>query len=164
VRLPEGFGGVWISDDDSVMIGSDHYREFVVPYNSRILRAFGGGCIHYCGTATQHIENYLKTEGLTAINNLNLDNIGEAAKMKEALSKRGVVYMACDFIPNERRMGSYYHGLIEALGDQRGLIIVPYVAPAVSLENGRYQESHRDQFELGKKVKEIIDKELKASS
>jgi hypothetical protein len=23
------------------------YREFVAPYNSRILKAFGGGCVHY---------------------------------------------------------------------------------------------------------------------
>ena len=160
VRMPDGYGGVWLSDDDSVIIGTDHYREFVVPYNSRLLKAFGGGCIHYCGNSTQHIDNYLNTEGLTVINNLNLDDIGAAAKMRKALHEKGIVYMACDFIPTDTRMEPYYHELLEAMGDQTGLIIVPYVAPAVELEKGRYNESHRNQFELGKKVKNILDREI----
>jgi len=160
IRLPDGYGGTWLSDDDSVMIGSAHYKEFVVPYNSRVLNAFGGGCIHYCGYATQHIENYLNTEGLTAINNLNLDNIEAAVKMKDALSKKGIVYMACDFVPNDKRLQAYYHKLFSGMGDRRGLIVVSYVAPAVELEKGRYKESHRDQFELGKKVNKIIMNEM----
>ena len=160
VRMPDGYGGVWLADDDSVIIGTKHYREFVVPYNSRLLKAFGGGCIHYCGNSTQHIDNYLNTEGLTVVNNLNLDDIKAAAKMREALRKKGIAYMACDFIPTDTRMEPYYHELVEAMGDQAGLIIVGYVAPAVELEKGRYNESHRNQFELGKKVKNILDREL----
>jgi hypothetical protein len=46
------------------------------------------------------------------------------------------------------------------MGDQKGLIIISYVAPAVELENGRYSESHRDQFELGKRVKSVIDRQM----
>ena len=160
VRMPDGYGGVWLSDDDSVIIGTDHYREFVVPYNSRLLKAFGGGCIHYCGNSTQHIDNYLNTEGLTVINNFNLDDIGAAVKMRKALHKKGIVYMACDFIPTDTRMEPYYHELVEAMGDQEGLVIVPYVLPAVELEKGKYNESHRDQLELGKKVKNILDREI----
>jgi len=164
VRMPEGYGGVWISDDDAVIMGTEHYREFVVPYNSRILKSFGGGCIHYCGNATQHIDNYVNTEGLTAVNNLNLDGIEAASKMRKAMQKKGIIYMACDFIPTEERMERYYQELIDSMGDQTGLIIVPYVAPAVALEDGRYNESHRDQFELGKKVKQFIDRELRLKS
>ncbi len=160
LRVPEGYGGVWISDDDSVIMGAEHYKEFVVPYNSRVLKAFGGGCIHYCGTATQHIDNYLNTEGLTSVNNFNLDNIGAASKMRDALRKRGIPYMACDFVPKDSRLQPYYRDLFSAMGDQKGLIIISYVAPAVELENGRYSESHRDQFELGKRVKSIIDMQM----
>ncbi len=68
--------------------------------------------------------------------------------------------MACDFIPTDRRLETYYRDLFEAMGDQRGLIVVAYVAPAVELERGRYAESRRDQFELGKRVKWIIDREM----
>jgi hypothetical protein len=160
VRMPDGFGGVWISDDDSVMIGAEHYRTFVVPYNSRVLKAYGGGCIHYCGNASQHIENYLNTEGLTVVNNLNLDDLDAASRVRKALAQKGIAYMACDFIPTDRRLETYYRNLFDAMGDQRGLIVVAYVAPAVELEKGRYMESRRDQFELGKRVKRIIDKEL----
>ncbi len=61
IRIPGGCGGVWMSDDDCVIFGSDLYREFVVPYNSQVLKAFGGGAVHYWGTATQHIDNILPT-------------------------------------------------------------------------------------------------------
>ena len=156
VRLPDGFGGVWISDDDSVIMGPDLYRQFVLPYNSRVLKAFGGGCIHFCGNSNQHIDNYLHTEGLTAINNFTMDDSGAAAKMKNALGAKGIVYMACDYVPNEQRLETYYQELFDAMGDQTGLIVVSYVAPAVALEKGRYKECARDQFALGKKVHEQI--------
>jgi hypothetical protein len=156
IRLPDGFGGAWLSDDDSVIMGPDLYGEFVLPYNSRILKAFGGGCIHFCGNSNQHIENYLKTEGLTAINNFTLDDAKAAARMKKALARKGIVYMACDYVPNESRLEPYYRELFEALGDQTGLVVVSYVAPAVELEKGRYNECKRDQFALGKRVDEIL--------
>lgn len=87
-KMPEGYGGVWISDDDSVIFGESQYREFVVPYNSKLLKYFGGGGIHYCGNATQHINNFLETEGLTCINNFHLDNIESAFAMKKGLEKK----------------------------------------------------------------------------
>jgi uroporphyrinogen-III decarboxylase len=163
VRLPDGFGGVWVSDDDSVIMGPDLYRQFVLPYNSRILKAFGGGCIHFCGNSNQHIENYLQTEGLTAINNFILDDAAAGARMKKALATKGIVYMACDYVPKEQRLEGYYRELLEAMGDQAGLIIVSYVAPGVALEKGRYDECKRDQFALGKRVRELIRKNARAS-
>lgn len=162
VRLPDGCGGVWLSDDDSVIMGTDLYRDFVMPYNSRVLEAFGGGCIHYCGNANQHISSFLATRGLRAINNLNLDDLKGASVMRQAMAKKGIVYMACDFIPTEERLNDYYRELVEAMGDQAGLIIVPYVAPAVELQKGRYNESRRNQFELGKKVMALVDEAIAA--
>lgn len=162
VRVPDGFGGAWLADDDAVIISADIFKEFVVPYNSKVLKAFGGGCIHYCGDATQHIENYCNTEGLTSINNLHMDNIEAAVKMKTALGKKGIAYMACDFVPSDNRLDSYYKELFEAMDDQAGLIVVSYVAPAVELDHGKYEQSNRDQFELGKKVKDVIDSAINA--
>jgi hypothetical protein len=157
VKVPDGFGGVWLSDDDSVIVSADIFKKFVVPFNSKVLKAFGGGCIHYCGNATQHIENYCNTDGLTSINNLHLDNIEAAVKMKNALNKKGVVYMACDFVPSDKRLESYYRQLFDAMGGHAGLIVVSYVAPAVELDHGKYEQSERNQFELGKKVKDVIN-------
>jgi len=161
VRMPDGFGGAWLSDDDAVIIDAANYKEFVVPYNEKFLKAFGGGCIHYCGTATQHIENYCNTEGLTCVNNLNLDNIGEAAKMREALAKKGISYMACDFIPNDQRFEHYYADLLDSMGDQIGVLVVAYVAPAIQLEEGKYEPARRNQLRLARRVYEKLLSELK---
>jgi hypothetical protein len=76
IKVPDGYGGVWVADDDSVIMSGDLYKEFIKPYNERLLKAFGGGCIHYCGNSTQNIENYVNTEGVTAINNFRLPDPG----------------------------------------------------------------------------------------
>lgn len=156
-KMPEGYGGVWIADDDSVIFGTDLYKEFVVPYNSKLLKAFGGGGIHYCGNSTQHIENFLSTDGLTCINNFNLDNIENAAAMKKGLEKKGIPYMVCDFVPDDSRMENYYSELFSRI-PQEGLIVVSYVAPAISLNKGKYEAYRRDQLQLARKVKDIIFK------
>jgi hypothetical protein len=116
---------VWLSDDDSVIIGADLYNEFVRPYNEKVLAAFGGGCIHYCGNSTQNIENYCNTKGVTAINNFTLDNIEAAAKIRRALREKGIVYMACDFAPAEARLDDYFRELHGAMDGPEGLMVCP---------------------------------------
>lgn len=155
VKIPHGFGGVWMSDDDCVIFGPDLYREFVVPYNSQVLKAFGGGAIHYCGTATQHIDNYLATEGLTAIHNLNLDQLDEAAKMRHALAEKQIVYMTGDFNVADEAIDDYYRLLFEKMGTT-GLVVVPYIAPALTLAGGRYDQAHRDPIAVGQAIEKAI--------
>ena len=155
IKIPGGYGGVWISDDDCVIFGPELYREFVVPYNSRVLTAFGGGSIHYCGSATQHIDNYLQTEGLTSMQNLTLDNLDEAAKMRHALAEKGIVYMAADFNVGDDYIDEYYRTLFDKMGT-RGLIVASYIAPAITLAGGRYDEAHRDRLATGKAIEQAI--------
>jgi len=152
VKLPAGYGGVWMSDDDSVIVDSDLYNEFVRPYNERVLAAFGGGCIHYCGNSTQNIENYCKTKGVTAINNFTLGNFEAAGKMRRALREKGIVYMACDFTPAEQWMDEYYQELKKAMDGPEGLIVASYVAPAISLDKGKYEPANRDRNVLAQHV------------
>jgi len=157
IKIPGGYGGVWMSDDDCVIFGPELYREFVVPYNSRVLKAFGGGSIHYCGTATQHIENYLATEGLTSVQNLNLDNLDEAARMRHALAEKGIVYMTADFNVEDDYIDEYYRNLFAKMGT-RGLIVAAYIAPAITLAGGQYGAGHRDPLETGKAIERAIRK------
>jgi uroporphyrinogen-III decarboxylase len=152
IKVPQGYGGVWMSDDDSVIMGGELYGEFVRPYNERFLKAFGGGCIHYCGNSTQNIENYLRTEGVTAINNFNLDNIEAAAAIRRPLQEKGIVYMACDFVPSDDRLDDYYAELVKAMNGPEGLIICPYVAPAIELNKGQYAGASRDRMAVAKRV------------
>ena len=157
IKIPEGYGGVWMSDDDCVIFGPELYREFVVPYNSQVLKAFGGGSIHYCGTATQHIENYLATEGLTCIQNLNLDNLDAAAKMRHALAEKGIVYMTADFNVEDDYIDEYYRNVFAKMGT-RGLIVAAYIAPAITLSRGQYGSGNRDPLETGKAIERAIHK------
>lgn len=157
VKLPEGHGNVWIADDDCVIFNDEQYREFVVPYNSRVLKAFGGGGIHYCGVGTQHIESFLVTEGLTCIHNMCLDNLDEAKKMKDGLARKKIPYILGDFVVTDERIDGYYKELFDTI-DQTGLIVVPYPAPATALSHGAYMPADRNQVELGKRAKEAIMK------
>ncbi len=161
IKIPGGYGGVWLSDDDCVIFGPDLYREFVVPYNSQVLRAFGGGSIHYCGTATQHIQNYLATEGLTCIQNLNLDNLDAAARMRHALAQKGIVYMTADFNVEDDYIDEYYRTLFEKMGSH-GLIVAAYIAPAITLADGKYASANRDRMATGKAIERAIRKHDRA--
>ena len=158
VKLPAGYGGVWMSDDDSVIISADLYNEFVRPYNEKVLAAFGGGCIHYCGNSTQNIENYCNTRGVTAINNFNLDDLESAGKIRRALREKGIVYMACDFTPADNRIDDYYHELRKVMDGPEGLILCSYVAPAIALDKGKYEAIERDREVLSKRVFGLISK------
>lgn len=158
IKLPAGCGGVWLADDDSVIMGAGLYREFVRPYNEKFLAAFGGGCIHYCGNSTQNIENYCNTKGMTAINNFTLDNFEAAAKIRRALRDKGIVYMVCDFTPADRRLEDYYRDLVKAMDSPEGLILASYVAPAIALEEGKYEAANRDRLALARRVFDLVAK------
>jgi len=163
IKIPGGYGGVWMSDDDCVIFGPELYREFVVPYNSQVLKAFGGGSIHYCGTATQHIENYMQTDGLTAIQNLNVDNLDEAAKMRHALAEKSIVYMAADFNVADDYIDEYYRTLFDKMGT-RGLIVAAYIAPAITLCGGKYDGAKREPRQTGRAIEQAIRKYNRSTS
>ena len=157
VKIPTGYGGVWFSDDDSVLFGKELYREFCVPYNSQLLKAFGGGAIHYCGNANQHIDNYLQTEGLTVIHNMCIDDLEGAAKAKQAFTENGIVYILADFNVSADRIDCYYEQLFKNI-DTKGLVVVPYIAPATQLNHGKYEEASLDPDATGKVIEKTIKK------
>jgi hypothetical protein len=133
--------GVWFSDDDAVLMSPDTYREFVVPYNSRILTEFGGGCIHYCGNATHHADSFLATQGLKALNIYNLYNIPSVAKLQDKLDDR-VVLFVCDFTPVDYE--AYFDEMLATLR-RRGVVICSQYSPVVGLlKGGRYDGVQRD--------------------
>lgn len=46
------------------LISADMYREFVLPYDSRIAREFGPVHIHICGQSLHHVDGLLEIPGL----------------------------------------------------------------------------------------------------
>ena len=137
-------GGVWISDDDAILMSPQSYREFVVPYNSRILKAFGGGCIHTCGNTLHQADNLLETEGLRVFNNYSLHTLQELAEMKRRFKDRIVVYL-CDFTPDD--YAGYFKEIFQYLSPG-GLVIDSQFSPVLALlKGGQYSAMRRDRFE-----------------
>lgn len=133
--------GIWFSDDDAVLMSPKSYREFVVPYNSRILSAFGGGCLHYCGNATHQADNFLETKGLLAINNYTLYDLKAFKELKTKLEGVVAVFV-CDFTPLEYE--DYFAELLADISFS-GLIIQSVYSPVVSLlKGGKYESVRRD--------------------
>jgi uroporphyrinogen-III decarboxylase len=150
--------GIWFSDDDAVLMSPGTYKEFVVPYNSRILRAFGGGCLHYCGNATHQAENFLSTDGLLAINNYALHDLRAFRDLKSQVEGR-IVLFACDFTPAD--YAEYFRELLDGLS-YRGLVIDSQFTPAVALiPGGKYVPARRDPWMGRRKVFEHLHDHFK---
>ena len=133
--------GIWFSDDDAVLMSPETYKEFVVPYNSRILKEFGGGVVHYCGNATHHAENFLNMEGLLGLNIYNLWNIPSFARLKEQVEGRLVMF-ACDFTPVD--FHGYFDELLSSVS-YKGMVIDSQFSPVVGLLKGsKYNAIQRD--------------------
>ncbi len=152
IYLPEGFGGVWIADDDCTQLPADLYAEFVVPYNSMVFKAFGGGVLHFCGTAEHQLENFLHTDGLTAINNFCMGNFNQVKKMQELFANK-LTLMVCDFAPLD--VSSYYKELFGFLS-KKGTIVGSFISPAYGLLNGKYESTNRDGNQLSKEIHAIL--------
>lgn len=146
IILPEQFGKVWLCDDDCGAISPAQYREFVVPYNGRVFREFGGGTLHFCGSAEHQIENLAATDGLVGVNNFCMTNFRQVYRMQEAFAGR-IALKVCDFSPLHIR--SYYDDLFHGMR-RRGTIVGSFVSPEMTLDAGKYQMLSRRDEEIGR--------------
>ncbi len=135
IAIPPGFGGVWLSDDDSTVLSPDLYRTFVVPYNGRVFEAFGGGTLHYCGNARHQLENYLDTPGLVGVNAWCMGEFEQIFEAQQIIGDRAAI-MVCDYTPTD--MDSYFRDLFAGLRT-RGAIVATYPAATTALNYGTAQ-------------------------
>jgi hypothetical protein len=144
IALPPGFGGVWLSDDDCTVLSPELYRRFVVPCNGRIFETFGGGTLHFCGTAVHQLENFLATPGLRGINNFCMGDFRQVARMQELFDGR-LALMVCDFSPLDLEA---YFGELLAILRPKGAILATFISPESALAEGKYLNLSRDRDEL----------------
>ncbi len=135
IILPEQFGKVWLCDDDCGAISPAQYREFVVPYNARVFREFGGGTLYFCGSAEHQIENLAATEGLVGVNNFCMSNFRQVYRMQEAFAGR-IALKVCDFSP--LHIEPYDEELFSNLR-RSGTMVASFVAPEMALNKGKYE-------------------------
>ena len=60
-------GNIMLRDDSAMNLSPAMFSEFVMPYDSKLLETFGGGCIHFCGRGEHYIEQMCTMPGLFAI-------------------------------------------------------------------------------------------------
>ena len=154
IFLPEHFGQVWLCDDDCVAISPALYREFVVPCNARVFREFGGGTLHFCGSAEHQIENLAATEGLVGVNNFCMTNFRQVCRMQEAFAGR-IALKVCDFTP--LHIAPYYDDLFRNLR-RRGTIVGSFVSPELALNQGKYELISRDGEDIGREAYACLQK------
>jgi len=85
-------GPVMLRDDSLVNLSDETYREFVKPYDDRILARFGGGAIHFCGKADHCVERMTGTPELTAVH-LSQPELNDMPRVLAATVGRGKVLM-----------------------------------------------------------------------
>jgi uroporphyrinogen-III decarboxylase len=154
IAIPPGFGGVWLSDDDSTVLSPDLYREFVVPYNGRVFEAFGGGTLHYCGNARHQLENYLATRGLVGLNAWCMGEFEQIFEAQRVIGDRAAI-MVCDYTPTD--MEAYFSDLFAGLR-AGGAIVATYPSATVALKYGTAQVEpvRRDSGEVALEAWETI--------
>jgi len=156
IPLPQGIGGVWLSDDDSTVLSPRLYREFVVPYNGRVLSAFGGGTLHFCGDGGHQLENYLATEGLVGVNVWCMGEFEQVFRAQEVFGEQ-ITLMVCDYTPLQ--IEAYFGDLFAGL-DPQGVIVATYPSPSTALRYGTAQvESvRRDAMETGRRAWQVMQR------
>jgi hypothetical protein len=152
IVLPDQFGKVWLCDDDCGAISPAQYREFVVPYNARVFKEFGGGTLHFCGSARHQIANLAATEGLVGVNNFCMGDFPQIYRMQEAFSGR-IALAVCDFSP--LYIEPYYAELFTSLR-RRGTIVGSFVSPELALNKGKYENVSRSGETIARQAYECL--------
>jgi uroporphyrinogen-III decarboxylase len=154
--VPVGEGvGVWFSDDDNVIISKEHYEEFAMPYHDKVLEAFGGGIIHYCGTANQHIPNFQQMKHLKGINNFALGDVQGTLELKKGLDEKKITLVACDFTHYDYT--DYYSQLFEQNNmTKEGLVVQSLFSPMTGVKDGKYEFITRDDKTVADDMKNVM--------
>ncbi len=83
-------GHVLLRDDSIVNLSEDMYRQFVKPYDERVMESFAGGAIHFCGHVDHCIDAMCDSKWLRAINP-SQPHLNDMRKIHAASVSRGVL-------------------------------------------------------------------------
>ena len=61
-------GTLMIRDDSAMNLSSRMFKQFIEPYDQRLLHEFGGGAIHFCGRGDHYIKRVGQMDQVFAIN------------------------------------------------------------------------------------------------
>lgn len=143
-------GGVWMSDDDLVSVSPWLYEQFILKHYARIFAEFGGGHLHYCGVGTHQIENFLKMQHLTAINNSPMGNAQAFEKLAASCAGRFALEIQ-DAAPKTPE--TYYRRLFKGLKSMTGIMVATFVEDTLAMDDeGRTVDDTHDPAELANAI------------
>jgi hypothetical protein len=61
-------GNIMLRSDSAMNVSTEMYQQFSAPYDQRLLEAFSGGALHFCGKGDHYITQVSSLPGLNAIN------------------------------------------------------------------------------------------------
>ena len=117
-------GGARISEDSATLLSPEHIDEFVISYDKRALRAFGGGFVHYCGKHEYLLEAYLQLDEVRAINLGNPEMYEFNSTMQKFLNYGKCYFGLWPKIGEENLEGYIYRMKKSTAGGKRGLILL----------------------------------------
>ncbi len=82
-------GAIMLRDDSAMNLSPSMVAEFARPYDQRLLDAFGGGAIHFCGRGDHYIDQLGTLRGLRAIN-LSQPELNDMEKIYANTVDRGI--------------------------------------------------------------------------
>ena len=142
-------GGVWLSDDDLVLMGPELYEEFVVPYYSKIYATFGGGHLHFCGRGFHQAENIKRIQGLTAVNNSPMYDFKSFRKLFSAIGNT-LAFELQDAAPIDP---DYYRKVFECMDCLSGVMVATFVEDELGMsEEGTSVSVGWDRFEQANRL------------
>ncbi len=163
VWAPKGLG-IWLSDDDLVTVGAEQYKEFIVPYYSRIFKEFGGGSLHFCGNGLHQSENILSIENIRVVNNSPMGDPVTFGKMASKIGCGKLAIQIQEIAPAD--IEEYYTDLFSNIDDLRGIMIATFVLDNVaSGVGGGAVKTDRDPTkaanDIVRSVRKCVENKLK---
>ena len=120
-------GGVRLCDDSGILLSGSLFEEFVLPYHTAALDAFGGGWIHYCGGVPGggrvegiHLHDYyLKIPNLKGLNFTTGYDL--EAEVRKLFANRVAYVGGFPREPGES-LKSYFTRIITLCPERKGLL------------------------------------------
>jgi uroporphyrinogen-III decarboxylase len=104
-------GKIMLRDDSAMNLSPAMFAEFVEPYDQRLLDAFGGGAIHFCGKGSHYIHRIPAMRGVYAIN-MSQPDYNDMETIFRHTADRGIkiLGLARDTAEEALRQGRNLHG------------------------------------------------------
>jgi uroporphyrinogen-III decarboxylase len=120
-----GRGGIRVCEDTTTLLSPDLIRDFVIPYLKQVLKAFGGGWVHFCGYNPHLLDLLLEIELVRGINFGNPEKY-DYEKVMEKLLKRGKFYHGGWPRKDKEDLKEYFGRILKPLKKAgKGLIFSP---------------------------------------